>query len=288
MRFSESRIEKLLCSDGKKRSIHIWEPEAPQKVFLIIHGLMDHCGNYILPALFFKEHGIATVMQAQIGHDHKGPDHPGKVSFQHFEHLTGDVGLMLGWVKSQYPGLPVFIMGHSMGALVATHYGINCAQDAAVKGYIFSSPYFVNAVKVPKFMISLVGILANLLPRMIVPTEDFKKLVTHDEEIYKRQRKDENDGYVVSSVTIRSANEVVKAQAWIPGNIARWNKPLLVILAGDDRIAETASTQSLLSLIEPDLVSEHYYPENYHENFNEPNREEIFSRIIEWTETGSS
>ena len=285
MRFSESRIEKLLCSDGKKRSIHVWEPEKPHKVFLMIHGLMDHCGNYILPALFFKDRGIATVMQAQIGHDHKGPDHPRKVSFKHFENLTEDVGLMLEWVKSQYPGLPVFILGHSMGALVATHYGINYqTPDAAVKGYIFSSPYYVNAVKVPKIMISLVGILAHLLPGMIVPTEDFKKLVTHDEEIYKRQRKDEKDGHVVSSVTTRSANEVVKAQAWIPGNIARWKTPLLVIIAGDDRIAESASTQSLIGLIEPGLVTELYYPENYHEHFNESNREEIFTRIIEWTE----
>ena len=283
MRFSESRIEKLLCTDGRKRSIHIWEPGTPNKVFLMVHGLMDHCGNYILPALFFKDHGIATVIQAQIGHDHKGPDHPRKVSFRHFEALKGDVDLMLTWVKEQYPGLPVFIVAHSMGALVATHYGISCqALDPVVKGFIFSSPYYVNAVKVPRIMISLVGILANLLPGMIVPTEDFKKVVTHDEAVYKRQRKDEEDGFVVSSVTMRSANELVKAQAWIPENIARWNHRVLFILAGDDRISDMAANQKLIGQIQPDLVTGLHYPENYHENFNELNREEVFKRILEW------
>lgn len=285
MRFSESRIEKLRCSDGKKRSIHIWEPEAPRKVFLMLHGLMDHCGNYILPALYFKDHGIATVMHAQIGHDHKGPDHPGKVYFQSFDALTEDVGLMIAWIKEQYPGLPIFIVAHSMGGLVATHYEIESqTPDPIVKGYILSSPYYVNAVKVPKIMISLVGVLARLLPGMIVPTEDFKKLVTHDEEVYERQRKDERNGDVVSSVSTRSANELLKAQTWIPENIARWKDPVLFILAGDDRISDREANTKLIGLIDPGLVSELHYPENFHENFNELNRDEIFARIVEWLE----
>ncbi len=285
MRFSESRIEKRRCSDGKKRSIHIWEPEAPRKVFLILHGLMDHCGNYILPALYFKDHGIATVMHAQIGHDHKGPDHIRKVSFKHFEALTKDLELMVEWVKEQYPRLPIFIVGHSMGAIVATHYGINCQHpDPAVKGYIFSSPYYVNAVKVPKIMISLVGVLARLLPGMIVPTEDFKKVVTHDEEVYERQRKDEGNGDVVSSVTTRSANELLKAQTWIPENIARWKHSVLFILAGDDRISDREANTKMIGLIDPGFVTELYYPENFHENFNELNRDEIFARIVDWVE----
>ena len=283
MRFSENRIEKFLCSDGKKRSIHIWEPEAPTRVFLTVHGLMDHCGNFILPALYFKEHGIATVIYTQNGHDHKGPDHPHKVSFKHFEALTKDVELMVEWVKEQYPGLPIYIVAHSMGALVATHYGINCQNpDPAVSGYIFSSPYYVNAVKVPKIMISLVGVLARLLPGMIVPTEDFKKVVTHDDEVYKRQRKDEKHGVVVSSVTTRSANELVKAQAWIPENIARWKHPVLFILAGSDKISDTEATTRMVGQIKPGLVTELFYPENYHENFNELNRDEIFAKIVEW------
>ncbi len=69
MRFQEDRIEKLDCSDGKQRKIHIWEPEKPEKVFLTVHGGMDHGGNYCLPALYFKEHGIATVAHDQQGHE---------------------------------------------------------------------------------------------------------------------------------------------------------------------------------------------------------------------------
>ncbi len=76
MRFSEDRIDKLTCSDGKQRSIHIWEPEKTRMVFLTVHGGMDHGGNYMPPALYFRDHGIATVAPDQHGHDPRGPITP--------------------------------------------------------------------------------------------------------------------------------------------------------------------------------------------------------------------
>ena len=106
MRFAEDRVEKLTCSDGRGRNIHVWEPESPRMVFLMVHGLMDHGGNYMLPALFFRERGIATVALDQHGHDHQGPDHPEKVIVPRFELFLEDLRLMVQWVRDRYPGLP--------------------------------------------------------------------------------------------------------------------------------------------------------------------------------------
>ena len=88
----------------------------------------------------------------------------------------------------------------------------------------------------------------------------------------------------VGPVSARFAGELLKAQAWIPGHIAAWNHPLLVILAGEDKVADTPATRTLLKEIDPGLLTELYYPDNFHENFNELNREEIFARIVEWCE----
>lgn len=285
MRFSENRIEKLKCSDGKKRGIHIWEPEAPDKVFLTVHGGMDHGGNYGLPALYFKEKGIATVALDQHGHDHHGPDHPSKVIISNFDVFLDDLELMLDWVKNAYPELPIYILAHSMGGLIVTHFGVKRMEDdPRVKGFIISSPYYVNAIKTPAVMRRLAGVLSVLAPKMTVPIEDILPLVTHDQEIYKRHRKDEADGIMATHVSARFAGELLKAQAWIPDNIASWNFPVLVIVAGDDKLANAAESRLLIGKIDPELVTELYYPENFHENFNELNREEIFKEIVEWAE----
>jgi len=278
LRFSEDRIEKLTCSDGIQRYIHIWEHESPRAVFLTVHGGMDYGGNYVNPALFLKEHGFVTVAHDQHGHDMKR-----KVYIPRFEVFLDDLELMLEWVKRNYQNIPIFILSHSMGGLITTHFGIRRFEgDPLVKGFISSSPYYVNAIKTPKIMEKMAGILSVLTPRMAVPIEDILVHATHDEAIYKRYKEDEKDGIMAEKASVRFAGELLKAQAWIPEHIAAWKHPMLVIVAGDDRISNAAATRELLKLIDPALISEIYYPDNFHENFNELNREEVFTRILEW------
>ncbi len=280
MRFSEDRIEKLTCSDGIQRDIHIWEPQQPRAVFLTVHGGMDHGGNYINPALFLKENGFVTVAHDQHGHDMKR-----KVYIPRFEVFLDDLELMLEWVKRSYPGIPIFILSHSMGGLITTHFGLRRFKgDPLVKGFISSSPYYVNAIKTPKIMEKMAGVLSVLTPKMVVPIEDILVHVTHDEVIYRRHREDEKDGVMANKATARFAAELLKAQAWIPGHIDEWKHPMLAIIAGDDKLADAGATKELLKRIDPKLLTEIYYPENFHENFNELNREEVFARIVEWCE----
>ncbi len=280
MRFSEDRIEKLTCSDGIKRDIHIWEHNDPRAVFLTVHGGMDYGGNYINPGLFLKEQGFVTVAHDQHGHDMKR-----KVYIPRFEVFLDDLELMLEWVKRNYRNIPIFILSHSMGGLITTHFGIRRFKgDPLVKGFISSSPYYVNAIKTPKIMEKLAGLLSVLTPKMAVPIEDILVHATHDETIYKRYREDEKDGIMAEKASARFASELLKAQAWIPDHIAAWKYPMLAIVAGDDKIANPTAARKLLKLIDPELITEIYYPENYHENFNEINREEVFAAILKWCE----
>jgi lysophospholipase len=280
MRFSEDRIEKLTCSDGIKRDIHIWEPPHPRAVFLTVHGGMDHGGNYVHPALYMKDHGFATVAHDQHGHDMKRI-----VYIPRFDVFLDDLDIMLEWVKQNYQDIPIFFLSHSMGGLITTHYGIKRFKgDPLVKGFITSSPYFVNAIRTPRIVEKMAGVLSVLTPKMVVPIEDVLVHVTHDENIYRRHREDERDGVMANKATVRFASELLKAQAWIPENIARWEHPILAIVAGDDKLADSGATLELLKKIDPGLLTEIFYPENFHENFNELNREEVFARIVEWCE----
>lgn len=278
MRFSEDRIEKLTCSDGTDRGIHIWEPNRPRAVIVAIHGAMAHGGDYLAPALYFKKHGIATVAHDQHGHDLKE-----KVHVPRFEVYQDDLGLMIDWTKEQYAGLPVFIMGHSMGGLIVTLYGLNrLGIDSQIRGFIISSPFYVNAVKTPWILLKMAGLLSAMTPKMAVPIEDLMPHLTHDKEISQRHLDDERDHIRAGHLSARFANELLKASKSIPGKIAEWKHPMLAIVAGDDHMADAGATRQLLGQISRELVTELYYPENFHENLNELNREEIFARIIEW------
>jgi lysophospholipase len=280
MRFSEDRIEKLTCSDGIKRDIHIWEAEKPKAVFLTVHGLMDHGGNYKNPGIYMKSHGFALVAYDQHGHDRKRKAHVPR-----FDVYLADLKLMLAWVKEHYQGVPIFVIGHSMGGLIVTHFVIRLYQgDPLVKGFILSAPGYENSVKTSKLLIKVARFLARVVPKMAVPIEDLRLHVTRDEVEYKRMREDERDGIQATKLSARLGDEFLKAQEWVPAHIAEWKYPMLAILPGNDKLINTGVTRELLSKIEDGLVTEHYYPENCHESFNELNREEVFARIVEWCE----
>lgn len=278
MRFSQDRVEKLNCSDGVKRSIHIWEPANPSAIILAVHGGLAHGGDYCTPALWFKEQGIATISWDQHGHDGKE-----KVFIPSFEVFLDDLELMLGWVKGHYENIPVYIMGHSMGALISTHFGLKRMKPAdEIQGFIMSSPYYVNAIKTPAILVSMAGILSSLVPQMAAPLESFTDVLTHDPEITARHHQDEKDNVRATKASIRFGNELLKAQKYIPANIAKWNQRTYFAIAGTDKLADADAAKSLIEKINPELVTMRYYPDNYHENFNETNREEIFADILSW------
>lgn len=278
MRFSEDRMEKLRCADGVERDIHIWEPEQPKAVIVAIHGGLAHGGDFVTPALYFRDRGYATVSYDLRGHDRKE-----KIDIPAFDCFLDDTELFLEWVAEAYPRLPIIMMGHSMGALICGHFGIwRRPDDNRIKGFVLSSPYFGNAIKVPAVLQSLAGVMARLAPKMKVPLEDFTPNLTHDPVIYERHRQDEKDHVRATQASVRFANELTEAQQKLAKPFRRWGYPLFAAVAGDDRLADHKVADKMLKSIDSRLLSYHFYPDNFHENFNEVNREQIFGEIDQW------
>lgn len=278
MRFSETALDQLRCSDGVNRTIHIWQAPQARAVILAIHGGLAHAGDFVTPALYFQPLGVSTVSFDMHGHDGKD-----RVDIPGFQTFLDDLVLFLAWVKARYPGLPIFVMGHSMGGLIAAHLELGAfAQESQIKGVILSSPYFVNAVKVPKILLALSGVLAALMPTAKVPMDDISTHLTHDPQIAARHARDELDHVRASEASFRFASALLKAQAQLADGLAAWKHPLFAVVAGDDKLANAPASLALLSTVPAHLRILEHYPDNFHENFNELNREEIFAHIWGW------
>jgi alpha-beta hydrolase superfamily lysophospholipase len=260
------------------RTVHIWSQDEPRAVILAIHGGMAHAGDYVTPALYFRDKGIATVSYDLCGHGTLA-----RVDIPGFDIFSQDTELFLKWVRTHYPGKPIFLMGHSMGALIAAHLELSCfASSPDIKGVILSSPYFVNAVKVPRLLLALSSVLAKLFPTAKVPMESLTESLTHDAEILARHHADEKENIRASEVSFRFAAALLSAQAALAGDLSAWRHPVFAVLAGDDKLADAHASRAMLETIPNQLLECHWYQENYHENFNELNRPKIFRDIEVW------
>ncbi|MBQ9550415.1 MAG: alpha/beta fold hydrolase [Lachnospiraceae bacterium] len=102
-------------------------PEKEVKGILIIaHGMNEHIGRYKELCEFFASEGYLVAGPDHLGHGHTAKDYQGE--FGYFAENDGatvlvrDVHRLKKMIEEEYPGKPVFLLGHSMGSFIARNY----------------------------------------------------------------------------------------------------------------------------------------------------------------------
>ncbi|MHA2097445.1 MAG: alpha/beta fold hydrolase [Candidatus Kariarchaeaceae archaeon] len=277
MDYGETELDKFTSFDGKELDVHIWEGADPKALLLCFHGGMAHGGDYVNVGTYFKEKGYTSISYDFRGHKQK------RVKLNRFDDYVKDASKFIEWAKKKYSGLPVFLVAHSAGCNVITKLLIEQEEkDPSIKGLVFSSPYYGNAIKVPGIMKAMAGLLSALMPNGKLPAEDFTPYLTHDIKIYDRHRDDETKEIRASEPSMRFGAELLKSQKWISQNIVKLDENMLVFVAGDDKLSDVEVSQTLLNQLDESKVTQILYENNYHENFNEINRDEIFAKMDSW------
>ena len=289
MEFEQTTSELLNVTGGVRLLIRSWLPEGEVKaVFLAIHGGMSHAGDYMPPALYFKQLGIAThALDLRWHGTYPAYNTGGKVYFhcENYAETIADIHTFYQWLKERYPHVPLFVLSHSNGALTALYYGLTLGRDADIKGFIISSPWIKNKVKAPAVLLALLRVIALLHPTWAVTPESFIDRLTHDKEIHARQLAELAAGLRGTQASPRLAVESQKTQKWVAEHLGDWRRfPLFAVLAGVDFLADCAFSQKALSKVPAELLQLLIHPGNFHENFNEINREETFAAIWRWLE----
>lgn len=275
--YQQDRALQLPVANGE-RTIRLWEAARPRAVILAIHGGMSHSGDYATVGAYFRTQEVTTISFDLTGHGQKA-----RIDIPNFDVFLDDVERMLSWTRAEYPNLPVFLMGHSMGALIATHLEITGRlKNFDIRGVILSSPYYANAIPVPALVVHLSGVLAKLFPTAKVPMTSLTEWLTHDATIIERHYLDEQAHRRGTEASMRFGRSLLDAQSALGGNLKQWQHPVFAVVAGDDKLADAKISRQMLDTIPEVCRTLHYFPENFHENFNETNRNDIFAALWQW------
>ncbi len=287
MKYSESLCEIFQPDATTRLASHIWLPEGkPRAIFIAVHGGMAYAGDWMETALYFKTKGIATYAPDLRWHGDFPNHNPGEKNFFHidsYDTYVRDIDLYCRDIKRKHPGVPVFILSHSNGALISLCYGLKYGRNAGLAGMIMSSPWLVNRVKVPRVMKAAARIIAMIYPRFEVTPKPVTDHLTHDAGITARHHADEISGVRGTTASAGLAVASEKAQQFVLDTMASWDAaPILGIIAGQDMLADPQPSESALKSVTNQDVDVLYYHANFHENFNEVNREEIWERTWDW------
>ena len=111
-------------------------PERPKAAIVIVHGLCEHFGRYDYVTQRLLEAGYAVVRFDHRGH---GRSMGKKVWYDDRTQIVSDTDLFVEEARAQFPDLPVFMIGHSMGGFGAASYGT--AHPGKLDGYVLSGAW---------------------------------------------------------------------------------------------------------------------------------------------------
>jgi alpha-beta hydrolase superfamily lysophospholipase len=126
----------LTARDGTALPLRSWMPQGtPRAVVLAIHGFNDYSNGFADPAALMARHGIATFAYDQRGFGNA----PGRGLWAGTDRMVDDALDAMALLRRRYPGVPLYVMGESMGGAVAV-LAANRGGSGAADGFILLAP----------------------------------------------------------------------------------------------------------------------------------------------------
>jgi alpha-beta hydrolase superfamily lysophospholipase len=116
-------------------SVRVWDNPDAERVVVLSHGYGEHIGRYEHVASALVARGAAVYGPDHLGHGRSDGD---PVLVTDFERVVDDLHRVVELARERHPGLPVVLVGHSMGGLIAVRYAQRHRDD--LTGLVLSGP----------------------------------------------------------------------------------------------------------------------------------------------------
>jgi alpha-beta hydrolase superfamily lysophospholipase len=252
-----------------------WEGAVTRAVLLVVHGLGEHAGRYDEFASRMASCGITTFAFDLRGHGlsdgRRGHVTRFDVYLQDLKRFRSEV-VSLTSIRT-----PPFLLGQSMGGLIALRYLQEFGSHFA--GAVICSPWLATAVEVPRWKTLAAPLLARLLPTLPFRHGLAPEDLSRDPAVVEAYR---TDPLVHGRITPRTFVEVSAAMDLVPEHSSAITRPLLLLVGDADRVVDSDRTIALAQhLVTPDKTT-HVFPGQLHELLNEADRASTHSLVGEW------
>jgi acylglycerol lipase len=259
------------------RGIAIYEqwwrpPSAPRGVVAIVHGFKDHSDRYDELARRLVKEGLAVYAMDLRGH---GRSAGRRAWFDAFDDNLTDVDVFLADVRRHEPGLPVILVGHSIGGAAVSLYTIT--HQPPIAGLVV----LAGALKVDISKAKWGGVkfLAGLAPNAKIFVLDLS-LFSHDPIIVDAARV---DPYVYQpDHPAHTAREALSGISRVEAGGAEIKVPLLVLHGLGDKVTPPSGSERLYQTASTSDKTIKLYPNLYHDLIHEVERDVVMADIVTW------
>lgn len=266
-------LKSGVCAGDRLYYRH-WPVETPKAVALLTHGYAEHVGRYEHVAAALNKAGYAVLAVDLWGHGKSVGVRGYAPAFSVF--LDGVDALRVE-AKRIYPGAPLFLIGHSMGGLVAASYLVD--HQAEFAGAVLSGPAVKPVEEQPGAVLFIGRLLSKIAPKAGLIGLD-PNLVSRDPKVVADYV---GDPLVYKGkISARLGAEMIDAMARIETDAAKIKLPVLLMHGGNDGLTSVEGSKVLDARIASTDKTLKIYEGYYHEIFNDPGKEGVIADMIAW------
>jgi len=251
------------------------EVETPRAALMFIHGFGEHCHRYDAMVARLGRRGYSCYRIDVRGHGRSEGARGHVFSFDGY--LRDAAALRSEAARRAGPEVPRFLVGHSNGGLIALHAA---ARDpAGLRGLVLSSPFLGFQLQVPWLKVVAARAMSKLVPSLGIPTGLDPQTVSHDPEVVEAYATDPLNVRVASG---RWFTETVAAHDGALALARDIRLPVLMKMAGDDRIASLPAARNVFERLGSDDLTWRVYPGLFHEIWFELHNEPPLADLEQW------
>jgi alpha-beta hydrolase superfamily lysophospholipase len=268
---------KFQAAGRKELFYQTWLPDdSPKAVLVICHGVGEHSGRYM--------NLVQPLTQRQIAvwsYDHQGcgssPGQRGHIDS--WEDFRSGLVAFLELVRTENPDLPVFLYGHSMGALIVLDYVQS--SPAGLQGAVLSStPIEPAGVKKP-LKVLVARLLSRVRPTYSIDLGLDPTSLSRDPQVVQAYK---DDPLVQGFVSVRWGTEAMSVQDRASMNAHLIRLPVLFIHGANDPLHLVNGVRSFFEKIQYPDKQLLVYEGSLHEPHNDLEHETVASDLADWLE----
>ena len=268
------RIDKETQLPGRA-----WCAERPRALVAIVHGLGEHSGRYGALASTLVDRRFTVVSLDLPGHgEAPGPRGDAKSWIQLREQVVPAMFTVTRGMPGQPPDLPVVLLGHSMGGLLALDYAL--AHPRGLLGLVLSAPA-IKSDPPPGWKMMLAQVAKAMSPASGFPNGVPVGGISRDPEVLAARAQ---DPLVHDKISPRLYFGLAEARSRVLAEARRLAVPTLVLQGAADKVINPSGALELNGLAPHGTVRLFTYRDGYHEVFNDLGRDEVIRDLVGWLE----
>lgn len=260
-------------SDGTRIFHRSWQPPGrPRAAVVIVPGFNSHSGYYRWSGQQLAGHQTAVYAVDLRG---RGQSDGERFYVESFDEYLRDVEAMVGVAASQHPGVPLFVLGHSAGGVLACLYARG--QQSRLAGLICES--FAFQTPAPEFALAVLKGLSHLFPHAHVlrlKNEDFSR----DAAVVAAMNADPLIAHETQPT--RTVAELARADERLGKAFPEITLPVLILHGTADRATKPSGSQAFFDAVGSTDKTLKLYDGAYHDPLNDQGRDLVMADIIGW------